>query len=379
MAFIRPLIPNYTKESGSAECKVTVKIECGDDLSKEIWYRSSIGPLSDTCDFIVPACLIPAMSTQSSLKIPGKVSANLMHGVENIQQIFKTWDSRFSILDIQTEGISEKPAESAGKVASFFSGGVDSSYTLLKHLDEIDSVIFVHGFDIPLANEALRAEASKAIRTVAGRLGKELIEVETNLRDFSDLFVKWGSDYHGSALASIALLLSPHFKRIYIPASDTYEDLCPTGSHPLIDPLWSTETVRIIHDGCEADRVGKTALLAKNDLILEHLRVCWENRGGAYNCCECEKCLRTMINLKINGALERSRTFNKPLSLSLVERMKMDRETTKVFVEQNLRAIEKLNNDPALASALRKCLGRHRKKSFGLGHFARRLLQGLGI
>ena len=30
---------------------------------------------------------------------------------------------------------------------SFFSGGVDSTYTFLKHQDEISHVVYIHGFD----------------------------------------------------------------------------------------------------------------------------------------------------------------------------------------------------------------------------------------
>src|SRR5574337_867736 len=44
------------------------------------------------------------------------------------------------------------------KVAVFFSGGLDSFYTLLKRRNEIDSLVFIHGFDIPLENVALREQ-----------------------------------------------------------------------------------------------------------------------------------------------------------------------------------------------------------------------------
>lgn len=374
MAFIKPMIPRFSKDNNAGGWSVILNIECGDNHLKEIWYRFPSGPLSNTCDFIVPICLAPAMSTQTSLKIPGKVSARLMHGVENIQQIFKTWDSKFSILNIQTDGILQEQAGSGSKVACFFSGGVDSAYTLLKHLDEIDSIIFVVGFDMRLDKEPLRTETSKAIKTIAQKLGKDLIEVETNLKDFSDLFASWNLYYHGAALASIALLLSAQFKKIYIPATHTYKDLLPWGSHPLLDSLWGTETVQIIHDGCEAGRIEKTSLLSRNDVILEHLRVCWENRGGAYNCCECEKCLRTMINLKAIGALERCKAFKKPLNLSLVARIEINDANTKAFVEENLRAIEKQNNDRALAQALRKSLKGYWKGPFGWRYFARKLV-----
>ena len=40
----------------------------------------------------------------------------------------------------------------------------------------------------------------------------------------------------------------------------TYAHLGPLGSHPLLDPLWSSEDVELVHDGCEATRLDKLAL-----------------------------------------------------------------------------------------------------------------------
>jgi hypothetical protein len=354
-AFIRPVIPRHREDKNSGKRGVVFSIECGNRLSKEVWYWFSGGLVSDASDFILPVCLLPAMKNQTLLKIPGKVSPLLLQGVNNIQQIFSARDPKLSVLEIETNGAWQETKGPAQKVASFFSGGVDSAYTLLKHFDEIDTIIFVHGFDIPLANQTLRTKASEAIKTTAYRLGKELIEVETNLRDFSNLYVDWGRDYHGSALASIALLLAQQFKKFYIPATYTYENLFPRGSHPLLDPLWSTERTQIVHDGCEASRTEKIKLISKNDVIMKHLRVCWENRGGAYNCCKCEKCLRTMVSLAIIGSLEECPTFPQPLDLSLVAGMEIN-EHLKVFVEDNLKAAQQLNNNPALAQALRECL-----------------------
>jgi hypothetical protein len=315
------------------------------------------------------------MRNQSLLKIPGKISPLLLRGIENIQQLFATWDHKFSILKVETGGVWQKPMEPGRKVASFFSGGVDSSYTLLKHLGEINTIVFVHGFDIPLTNLALRKKVSGVIKNIADKLGKEFIEVETNLRDFSNLHADWGQDYHGSALASVALLLSAQFKKFYIPASHTCKNLFPRGSHPLLDPLWSIETIQIVHDGCEASRLEKINLIAKNNIILENLRVCWENRGNAYNCCKCEKCLRTMVSLEIIGVLKRCPAFIHPLDLSLVAAMKINGDFIKVFVEENLRAIEELNIYPELAKALRKCLAGYEKGSSGWKYFARKLLR----
>ena len=110
-------------------------------------------------------------------------------------------------------------------------------------------------------------------------------------------------------LASVGLLFQARFRTILISAAHTYADLGPWGSHPLLDPLWSTELTEFVHHGAHATRVDKCRVLANSEVAMRHLRVCWENREGRYNCGECEKCLRTMVNLAAVGALGRCTTL----------------------------------------------------------------------
>ncbi len=107
--------------------------------------------------------------------------------------------------------------------------------------------------------------------------------------------------YHGSALAAVGLLLAPHFSRVLIPATDTYADLVPLGSHPLIDPLWSTERVEIVHDGADATRIDKLHTAAGHPAGRLHLQVCWQHLNGEYNCGICEKCVRTGVAVRLAG------------------------------------------------------------------------------
>jgi hypothetical protein len=181
--------------------------------------------------------------------------------------------------------------------------------------------------------------------------------VETNLHALRDGVVSWRL-YHGAALASVALLLAPRFHRVLIPASQSYADLFPLGSHPLVDPLWSTEDTELVHDGCEATRSERVARIAQSATALRWLRVCSEEAGEGDNCGRCEKCLRTMIGLRIAGALPRCAGFPQPLDLDAVTGMDVGNVHRRAFAEDNLRAAEARGDDPALAGALRACLAR---------------------
>ena len=263
-------------------------------------------------DFLLPLTLPPAMITDSRLKLPGRISSRLLSTLPLLQDTFHVWGThnwganfQHVPVDVETQNKGAKPASG---VACFFSGGLDSFYALLKNTNKITHLIFVHGFDVTLANRSLRAKASHAAREVAKELGKNLIEVETNLRLFSDSLVNW-DQYHGAALASVGLLFQHLFREVLIPSGASYAELYPWGSHPLLDPLWSTDLTRFEHYGCEATRVDKAAYISNSEPAMRWLRVCWINPSGAYNCGSCDKCQLTMMNLHAAGALRRCRTL----------------------------------------------------------------------
>ena len=106
-------------------------------------------------------------------------------------------------------------------MACFFTGGVDSFYSVLTEIERLDAVIFVHGFDIALADEARRERVAASLRQAAGELDLELIEAETNIKDLTWPGCKWGFHAHGAALASVALLAGDRFREVLIPATHT--------------------------------------------------------------------------------------------------------------------------------------------------------------
>jgi len=328
---------------------VAATIETG-DRAYPARYQTPTGPVASGAEPFLAAALPVAMRLGRPLRVDGPVSAQLLASLPSIQAIYHAWNPNWRVVPVSAAP-AQPVAPHQGGVACFFSGGVDSFYTLLKHLDEIDTLIFIHGFDIP-----------------ARELAKPLLEVETNLKDLIIRHAPW--EYaHGALLASIALLLSPRFARVYIAASDSYGMAVtkPWGSHPLLDPLWSTERTTIAHDGCEATRTDKVASIVRSDIALRWLRVCWENPNGEYNCGRCGKCLRTMVCLRIAGALDRCRTFDHPLDLAALARTRLfnDQSYMLNYLEPAKRA-----DDWELLRALRDNSGRYRR---GLRPLAGRL------
>ena len=323
----------------------------------DVFFRSSKGPVSTTIEPFLVAALIPAMRAGQPLKTAGSVTPGLLRNLRAAQEILCVWDPSLHKVPIDVGERASVSDNGQRGVGSFFSGGVDSFYTLLKHQDEITTIVLVHGFDFSLGDTVLRDKVSAAARDAAAALGKTLIEVETNLKDFSDSFAKWGTAYHGAALASVGHFLAPQLRKLYIASTHTYADLFPWGSHPILDPLWGGEEIAFVHDGSEATRVDKVRLIAKYEPAMRHLRVCCINNPGSYNCGRCEKCVRTMVNLRVVGALDRCESFP-GLDLARVSRLAASDANTKAFLEENYRAACALRSDPDLEKALGDALTR---------------------
>ena len=300
------------------------------------------------------ALMLPAaMQAGQPLRLDGAVSPRLLGALPSIEALFAAWGlPRVPVTTRRRRRTPWRPARRG--TACFFSGGVDSFYSVLTRRAELTHLIFVHGFDVPLDSE-LRVSVSRAAREAAAAFGLELIEVETDLRRLIDRYISWEL-CHGAALASVALLFQERFRRVLIPSTHSYADLTPWGSHPLLDPLWSTELTEFIHDGTHATRLEKCLALADSDIALRHLRVCWENRNGSYNCGECEKCLRTMISLAAAGALDRCATLPHRLDAEAVAAMPVSGGNKKGYAKENLAALEATGARPDLQDALRTAI-----------------------
>ena len=186
---------------------------------------------------------------------------------------------------------------------------------MLQHREEITHLIFVHGFDIPLGNPLERERAAASVRDVAVELGLGLVEVETNLRQFGQAHISWVKAFFGAGLGAVALLLAPRFKRVFLPASVSSDQLMPMGSHPDLDPYWRNEQMQLLHDGLEATRFEKIRQIGAWQTARDNLRVCYQKNSQHLNCGHCRKCLWTMMMLKATGDLEKVRTFASPLDL----------------------------------------------------------------
>ena len=250
---------------------------------------------------------------------------------------------------------TETPPAGRG-VGCFFSGGIDSFYTLLKHRDEITHLIFVHGWDIALGDRATRAMVSGRLREAAAELGKPLLEIETNARSLFDVYTEWNKESHGTAIGSAALTLPLQLRKVFIASTWAYDHMIPHGSHPLLDPLWGTDQLEIVHDGCECHRWQKLERIMDEDIVRRYLRSCWQQKAGEYNCCSCNSCLMNMAFLRLHGVLDQFPAYDKPLDVEKLSQIPI----RSVAPHRNhllvLELAEAKGTDPEITQALRTAL-----------------------
>jgi len=305
-------------------------------------------PVSSSRDWIVPVGLLDAMMAGRALSIREAISPALERNLQSIQNIYCSWLPTAKEVAVNVTTTSAEETSTGRSV--FFSGGVDSFYSLLKHRERTNNLILVHGFDIPLDNTTFFAPVRSAAEEVAALFETRLITVKTNLRTVSHAS-SWGIE-HGAALASVAHALQPNHSTVYIGSTHSYKDLHIWGSHPLLDPLWSSGSVQIVHDGAETNRIGKLKRICEYPEIIKYLRVCWHDTG-LYNCGRCEKCLRTMIGLLGLDSLQHA-NFSSSLDLARVRRTRLDDDSVLFW-----RELLALDLPKGLRSAIEHAIRNH--------------------
>ncbi|HSW65021.1 MAG TPA: hypothetical protein VLH56_17180 [Dissulfurispiraceae bacterium] len=227
-------------------------------------------------------------------------------------RLWKSWYPWIHIVSIDADTESRN-GKNGRPIASFFSGGVDSFFTALKHPEATHWLAWL-GFDMPIENRPAFNRHYERLSCVSSEMGKTLIAGATNLRETRWRKAPWELLSFGPLLGTVALFHEESFSKVLVPSSYSIEYLPPCGSHPLSDPLFSSSLMEVVHDGIESTRREKTEFLCQSDVALRYLHVCYRGQGNAgqddTNCCACQKCYRTMTTLELYGRLEDARLFD---------------------------------------------------------------------
>jgi hypothetical protein len=250
----------------------------------------------DRGDAYLAVGLLPAMAAGVTLDLRDlpPVSGELLASLDEIQEIWTTWNPELKKIAVRCASTSE-PVVSTG-TAVCFSGGADAVHAALSYAESDATLVYVGGFDFDMSADAL-AVAVARVQPLADRLERRLEAVATDWIRFTRHRRLSRPLTHGGCLVAIGHLMAT--TQLTIASSNTWARLNPWGTHPLLDPLWSTEAIAIRHRGNEATRLEKVAAIARDQALLQKLWVC--PYSPSENCGTCEKCLRTRAILHVIG------------------------------------------------------------------------------
>lgn len=290
-------------DAAQGERRATISGPSGE--ARTITYRSYDGPLSPGAgaDPFVLGSLLHVMKIGAPVQVHGPVSRRLLRNVEELQSIWAKWKPDiYNRVDITADTVTGDVHVSG--VVSAFSGGVDASFTVLRHLegtgtrDALTATLFVHGLDIPADDEPTFRRARERGEKMLAGTGIRSLGVYTDVRNLGQVW----EDVHGLALASCLALYQDTYGVGLIGSSEAYDELViPWGSSPITDHLFSTGSMAVRHDGAGYSRTDKVAALARWQPALNYLRVCWAGKEKDRNCGRCEKCIRTYLNFRAVG------------------------------------------------------------------------------
>lgn len=311
------------RESTADGLRLTSTLD-GGGASSEVWWQVPqewADAISPTNDFALVTHFFHAMRLGGKLRVEGPVSPSLLANLEELNACWVRWrPAAYRGVRVEAaETVELAPAgdgpEAPQEAICSFSGGVDSCYTLWRHIGpgvelpqatpvlwrrrRITAALFVHGFDVPLAEGDGYQAALANARRLLDAVQVKAVSLTTNFRRQP---LGYWEDDHGAALAAAMHLVDGRFAVALIAGGASYDHLrFPWGSTPVTDPLFSSARQRIIHDACEAGRIDKCRGLLSWPEALRYLRVCWEGADRDRNCGRCEKCIRTMLAFRVAG------------------------------------------------------------------------------
>ena len=213
------------------------------------------------------------------------------------------------------------------KAITLFTGGIDATTTFLRILDQKPILLNTNGwFANEIVEDPVYTADLNAITAIAdandvqscfvrSNFARFLRAEEINKRIRKPLRNSWWRGFqHSLAFLGCAAVAGYHHRveTLYIGSSHTFGEYATIVSDPRIDNCFRTASMHTVHDGYELSRQDKVRYILekqKETNAKVQLRVCSFN---THNCCNCEKCFRTMLAIMAEGGRVETLGFELP-------------------------------------------------------------------
>ncbi|MFP4159472.1 MAG: hypothetical protein ACLFR9_07170 [Desulfobacterales bacterium] len=322
--------PDIKSKNGRTRAEALVTWEDCGEPEKRVFIETP-DEYSDgihvSADAFLSGCIIPALHFgEKRIAVEGEVCPGLLEGLDNVMELMRVWTGgEYQPLRVEpqkTAGSARGSGRGQTRAGMFYSGGIDSIAALRinmrnyprAHPGRVRDCFFVHGFDIggvPARGMKYHVfdRGLAAMQNVASAAGVATVPVYTNIRHLCDDRELWLNRFFGAVLAAVGHAFSPRVDLFYIASSYDFENLAPCGSHPMLDPEYSSFNLRIRHRDAAFSRLDKMRVVAGWQPGLDNMRVCLANVEDRLNCGKCEKCVRTMTGLAALGVLDKTWAF----------------------------------------------------------------------
>jgi len=325
-------IQDFTSTEINGRKRVSARLiwEDSDRPVQELYFETPTaladGLVPDPHAFLIAGALPAMYFGEARVWVDGPVCPRLLENIDVALHWIVHWFYPRGRRPIPITAASLRPAASEKRphAGFLFSGGVDSLATLRhNHLNypsghpaRILEGLIIYGLEV--RDDAGFGHVLKNLEAVAEDAGIRMIPLYTNIRElgpennrafWSDF---WLTNYMGATLGAAIHALSGRFSLFSINSCHDIPNLMPYSSHPLVNPYYSSEDLRIRHEGINFSRYEKTRIISDWQAAIDNLRVCNAFRTyqqGILNCGACEKCVRTMLALLCCGVLDRSGAF----------------------------------------------------------------------
>lgn len=270
--------------------------------------------------------MMPVVWVTDSVLWINELDKTFYHSIYNIQRAYQNLYRKYPLRGrIVPSYMIPNVLEESNDSFILFSGGVDAHTSYIRNKECISRLINIQGFYKFRQDENIAAYADfRDIAAFAKQQGKEFSFLKSNFAQLVNLdsyasYAKaigdslWHGFQHSMAFISFTIPLAFKHKcsKILIASSFTVGDSRVCASYPTTDNEFTfAENGIIIHDGFELSRQEKTKVITDYQRMLNKpypIRVCSFND---HNCCECEKCFRTILGIVAEGSEVKDFGFN---------------------------------------------------------------------